>query len=231
MKKFLIIIPYRDRQENLATLLPHLHWYLGRHHFEIAVVEQGDRRQFNKGFLCNVGYLLFRSKFDYFVFHDVDLIPLHADYSFPKRPAHVGTELSQYGYRDLYPDHLYGVTAFNPKDFEKVNGFSIQYRGWGVEDRDILLRCQNRGLSVEKRKSRFISLPHLTEKNIIATSFKNWRRLETRRQRDILAKGLDATSYRIKKRERRKTVSLHGSSWRQSLQIPAAHHHIVVVEK
>jgi hypothetical protein len=230
-KKFLIVIPYRDRQENLATLLPHLHWFLRKHHFEIAVIEQGDQRKFNKGFLCNVGYQMFRSKFDYFVFHDVDLIPLQGDYSFPKRPAHIATQLSQYGYRDLYPDHLYGVTAFRGEDFEKINGFSIRYRGWGVEDQDLKLRCRAAGLTAQRRKGRFISLPHPVKNSIFGESLKNWQRLEAHRRRDISAGGLEATSYRLKKRERRKSVPIFSPLWNQALPVPAPHHHIVVVEK
>ena len=53
-----------------------------------------------------------------------------------------------------------GVIAFNCADFERVNGYSNDYWGWGYEDTDLLQRCQHGGLTIERRDGTFVALPH-----------------------------------------------------------------------
>ena len=87
-QKFAVIVPYRDREYNLAHLILHLQWYLDPDSFDIFVVEQADSLPFNRGCTMNIGFQLARAadRYSHYVFHDVDLIPLRADFSFP-RPA------------------------------------------------------------------------------------------------------------------------------------------------
>ena len=61
---------------------------------------------------------------------------------------------------ERYEDFFGGVVAFNRVDFERVNGFSNDYWGWGYEDADLRLRCVRAGLSVDHRDGSFQSLPH-----------------------------------------------------------------------
>src|SRR5437588_473371 len=83
-----IVIPYRDRAEHLRVLLPDLLTYLGNKlAAQILVVEQADDGPFNRGLICNIGFQLLRKEIDYVCFHDVDYVPISADYSYPDQPA------------------------------------------------------------------------------------------------------------------------------------------------
>jgi hypothetical protein len=90
-----IIIPYKNRLENLNYFLNHMHPFLQRQELEyqIFVVEQSNDQLFNKGILMNSGFLEIMSlaenktalsqieiqnvslPFDCVIFHDVDLLP------------------------------------------------------------------------------------------------------------------------------------------------------------
>jgi hypothetical protein len=156
-----IVIPYRNREQNLRTLLAALDTYAGLADipFEIHVVSQADSRFFNRGAMLNIGFRLAGHN-DYFCFHDVDLVPLEADYSFPERPVHLGRHLSQFGDELPYEGYFGGVNLFSKADFERINGFSNGYWGWGGEDDDLRQRCERTGMAPLVRPGRFQSLPH-----------------------------------------------------------------------
>src|SRR5262245_31621222 len=94
---FALIVPYRNREYNLTHLILNLQWYLAPDTFDIIVVEQADERPFNRGYALNVGFDLARRNrpYSHYVFHDVDLIPQQADYSWPRRPTHLSAATSQ----------------------------------------------------------------------------------------------------------------------------------------
>ena len=160
-----IIVPYRDRAANLRELLPAMHAYFLRDGDprllplpQISVVEQCDDSLFNKGALCNVGFLLHRETLDYVCIHDVDCVPLNADYSYTDRPA----RLIEQGTRNKENlEVAFGaVVALSKADFERCNGFSNAYVGWGLEDTDLLLRIVRLGMTLEARPGVFRALPH-----------------------------------------------------------------------
>ena len=159
-----MIIPYRDRAAHLDELLPALEGVLSAsllprgYECAIHVVEQLDARPFNRGKLLNAGVSLVGSAADYFVFHDVDYVPLVADYSRVDAP----TRLIWYGLtmRESYETFFGAVTAMTREQFELVNGYSNDYWGWGCEDVDLRFRCESRGLTLAQRDGRFRSLPH-----------------------------------------------------------------------
>ena len=84
-KKLAIIVPYRDRSTHLNTFISYMKSYLKDYTYEIIVIEQADNQPFNRGKLLNIGakYAI-DNGFDYLCFHDVDMIPINADYSYPK---------------------------------------------------------------------------------------------------------------------------------------------------
>jgi hypothetical protein len=77
-----LIIPYRDREENLNIFLFNIHTFLQRQelNYAIFVVEQTNEAHFNKGILMNAAYNeivvknRFNLKFDCIIYHDVDVI-------------------------------------------------------------------------------------------------------------------------------------------------------------
>lgn len=150
-----IIVPYRDRKSHLDQFIPHMRKYLPD--ARIVVVEQTDDALFNRGLLVNIGAAF---AFDYLnenaiAIHDVDKLPIRADYSYPeKKPRQLVRSLRQ------PVDYLGGVTLFNKQHYEKADGFSNAFWGWGGEDNDLLFRCWEAGLLIEQNHGKFIDLPH-----------------------------------------------------------------------
>lgn len=156
VKKLGVIVPYRNRPEHLDLFKRRITRYLERHEipYELIIVEQDNAKMFNRGMLLNIGFTYAKKmKCDYVVFHDVDMIPLHVDYSYSKTPLHLATGFKQKEWetqRMLFDTYFGGVTMFTIKDFEKINGYSNKYWGWGYEDDDLLLRSVKKGLKLDK---------------------------------------------------------------------------------
>ena len=124
--------------------------YLTDIEYEIIIIEQLDDKSFNRGKLLNVGYKCALKKgCDYFVFHDVDMLPEDVDYSYSDKPLHLATHLQENDYETSFFDYFGGVTLFNKIDFETINGFSNEYWGWGFEDDDLLIRCLESNLELD----------------------------------------------------------------------------------
>jgi predicted glycosyltransferase involved in capsule biosynthesis len=155
-----IIVPYRNREEHLSKFLPHMEKFLKDVDHQIFIIEQADDKPFNRGKLLSVGFSIAKESCDYVCFHDVDMLPLKADYSFPKTPTHLATAVEQFGFEMPYPTYFGGVTLFNIQDFELANGYANEYWGWGAEDDDLQFRCKLVGLEVDSRKGFFTSLSH-----------------------------------------------------------------------
>ena len=124
--------------------------YLKDIEYEIFIVEQSDDKPFNRGKLLNVGFKSACDKgCDYFVFHDVDMLPEDVDYSYTDKPLHLATHLQEHDYETTFFDYFGGVTMFNKEDFKTINGFSNEYWGWGFEDDDLLIRCVESNLELD----------------------------------------------------------------------------------
>jgi GT2 family glycosyltransferase len=178
-KKLGIIIPFRNRQNHLDQLLPPLKEMLNKQNpnHEILVIEQsggilnGDgswndgNSQFNKGKLLNVGVLMAKKRqCHYVVLHDVDLVPECSDYTYPERPTHLSSLVSQFQYQLPYPELFGGVFSITVDDYFKVNGYTNNCSGWGVEDDNFFVRLSNYfGKSISESRilyGRYLSLPH-----------------------------------------------------------------------
>jgi hypothetical protein len=92
-KKLAIVVPYRNRADHLNQFIPHMLTYFSRDKldrqisFSIYIIEQVSPTKVNRGKLKNVGFDLVRRQSDYVCFHDVDYLPIWADYSWPENPA------------------------------------------------------------------------------------------------------------------------------------------------
>lgn len=171
-----IVIPFRERHQHLNRFLPHIFNYFVRDKidreidYRIVVVEQEDGLPFNKGALINIGFQIGSEWSEYTCFHDVDYLPIWADYS----PPDGLTGLVWYGaeVRPINPgktDHVVtnplerfiGGAYLVPNDqFVAVNGCSIGYWGWGYEDTDLILRFEYRGFPFLRRKGTYQPLDH-----------------------------------------------------------------------
>lgn len=153
MSKLGVIVPYRNREEHLIKFTKTIRKHLPDDS-EIIVVEQYDKLPFNRGKLLNIGFKkAVELGCDYVVFHDVDMLPVSADYSYKDKPTHLITKLNtpeDYN-RTLFSEYFGGVTLFPVRDFKKVNGYSNDYQGWGFEDDDLLLRCRKVGIPLESK--------------------------------------------------------------------------------
>jgi hypothetical protein len=152
-----VIVPYRNRESHLKKFTSETEKYLKskKIDFEIIIVEQTDDKPFNRGKLLNVGYIKAKALgCNYIVFHDVDMIPIEVDYSFSEVPLHLAThfELEYEKSKNLqFDDYFGGVTMMSNSVFERVNGYSNLYWGWGFEDDDLLFRCNQKGILLDNK--------------------------------------------------------------------------------
>lgn len=146
-----IIIPYKDRADNLNSFLFNMHMFLQKQELEyqIFVVEQINDDLFNKGILMNSCFLeIYKAHygsnvtikyfddypFDCVIFHDVDLLPEddRIMYSCPKhKPRHLSVAIDKYNYKMFYFKLVGGVLNLRTSHFVRVNGYSNEYWGWG----------------------------------------------------------------------------------------------------
>ena len=156
--KLCLIVPFRDRTEELLEFVPHISKFLSKKQImhSIFVVNQADSLRFNRASLINVGFLHARSArgdpdCDYVGLHDVDLLPLNDDlsYEFPLTgPLHVAAP-------GLHPKYDYAtfvgaILLMTVTDFELIKGMSNKYWGWGWEDDELYHRLIDAGLRVQR---------------------------------------------------------------------------------
>jgi hypothetical protein len=179
MKRLAIIVPYRNRQQHLDQFVPHMRAYFARDKldraidYRVLIVEQEPGLPFNRGALKNAGFLLTEPQSDYTCFHDIDYLPIWADYSFADAPTPIlwyGAEerpiapgrTNRVARHDL--NHCFGGAVLVPNSmFRRVNGYSNDYWGWGFEDEDFKLRFAAAGIAPGRRKGTFLPLVHDSE--------------------------------------------------------------------
>lgn len=197
-KKLALIVPYRNREAHLAQFIPHMRQFLSPTiPYQLFIIEQTFEKPFNRGKLLNIGFTLAKGHCDYVCFHDVDMLPTLADYSYVDQPTHLATHVEQFDYKMPYAHYFGGVTLFNPHDFELINGYNNDYFGWGLEDDDLRLRCFMHGLTIASREGTFLSLPHEHAKEEDPHTQQNRKRFEKFYRGDaaMLANGLGSLQY------------------------------------
>lgn len=157
IKRLGIIVPFRKREHHLIQFIPHMKARLP--YARIYIIEQFDDKPFNRAALLNIGFYMFHKEFDYFAAHDIDMLPIQANYAYPLKPTHLASKAEQFGYKMPYSEYFGGVTLFNNEDFTTVNGYSNFFWGWGGEDDEMYKRCVET-VGVDRRECTFKSLPH-----------------------------------------------------------------------
>jgi hypothetical protein len=154
MHKLGIIVPYRDRYDQLISFKSAISTYLESKNidFELIIVEQDDAKLFNRGKLLNIGFKQAkRLKCNYVVFHDVDMLPINVDYSYSEIPLLLATQ------RVSFDEFFSSVILFPIEHFEKINGYSNEYWGWGFEDDDLLHRCKINSIPLDIKETEIVS--------------------------------------------------------------------------
>jgi len=158
--KMALIIPYRNRFQQLSIFVRHMHPILKRQNldYRIFVIEQSGDTSFNRGMLLNVGFkeALRFNNYKCFIFHDVDLMPENDrnKYSCPTSPRHLSVAVDTFNYRLPYEQIFGGAGSFSREHFELINGFSNKFWGWGGEDDDLYNRISARGLELTRPSIR-----------------------------------------------------------------------------
>jgi hypothetical protein len=142
-----VLVPYRDRRDQLDVFASHLRTHLHAQGvpFRIYAAEQIDPGAFNRGWTLNAAFSFAEPDVDYVVFHDVDMLPLPgADYRFESLGAHgvkhLSTEISQFDFGIPYDEYCSGVFLASKSFVREVNGFATQFWGWGGEDDEFCAR-------------------------------------------------------------------------------------------
>ena len=152
-----VIVPYRGRYDHLIQFKNHIQKYLKfkKIDSELIVIEQDGEKTFNRGKLLNIGFKYAQVlECDYVVFHDVDMLPIDADYSYSDIPLHLATNFTTK--RIVFDDYFGGVTIFPTEIFEQINGYSNEYWGWGYEDNDLLYRCKINGIPLDIKEIKMM---------------------------------------------------------------------------
>ena len=139
------IIPYRNRKEHVDEFIRRFTEYNIDAHFYI--IHQITPGEFNRGALCNIGFLEVSKISDgLFIFHDVDIYPTYWG-SIP-----YDTKQGEIRHSFTNNQNIGGICCFWKKEFEQVNGFP-NYWGWGIEDCTILHRVKNKNIHINRTNS------------------------------------------------------------------------------
>lgn len=152
-KSLAVLVPFRDRFEELLEFVPHMYNFLGKQNipFNIFIIQQSDSNRFNRASLINVGFKHTKDQYDYIAMHDVDLLPLNDNlkYEYPStNPIHISSPKTHPKYH--YETFIGGILLIKREHYELVNGMSNNYWGWGLEDDEFHVRLKDAGLTVKR---------------------------------------------------------------------------------
>ncbi|XP_049539549.1 beta-1,4-N-acetylgalactosaminyltransferase bre-4-like, partial [Anopheles darlingi] len=168
-----IIVPYRNREQQLPIFLKNLHQFLMKQQLDygIYIVEQTPGLSFNRAALMNIGFTeaMKQRNWGCLIFHDIDLLPMDDRnlYTCTDQPRHMSVGMSTFDFKLPYETFFGGVSAMTVKQFRKVNGFSNVYWGWGAEDDDMSMRIKHFGFHILRYPvniARYKMLNHEKEK-------------------------------------------------------------------
>lgn len=164
VKNVAIIFPYRDQviQNRSEHLRKTLEYYknLNLPNIDFYIIEQGNDKKFNRGVLLNAGHDLIKKSgknYSNEIHHDIDVQP--------------DSTLIKYFYSDnviackrAFYQNFFGTLSVMPINImDKVNGYSNNFWGWGVEDDNLSSRLKHHGVPVYNADpyiTRLVELPH-----------------------------------------------------------------------
>jgi hypothetical protein len=150
--KYVFIVPYRDREQQLVFFKKHMSFVLedtNPNDYKIFYIHQQDNRSFNRGAMKNIGFLYVKSIYpnDYqnitLVFNDIDTMPYSKN--FFNYSTNQGTIKHFYGFKYA----LGGIFSIIAGDFERLNGFP-NFWAWGYEDNLMQKRALINGIFIDR---------------------------------------------------------------------------------
>jgi hypothetical protein len=225
----IFIIPYRDRELELIEWCNNMSIYLdnqlGLDNYEVYIIHQNDKKLFNKGALCNIGFIETKKEYSsyykniQYIIHDVDIYPIKIkdqkdiiEYNTLKGEA-------RHPYGVLRPQLggiLGGIYIIYGEDYERVNGMP-NYYGWGGEDITIARRCIAIGIRINednfinRRSTPYIidAESHLTnaKRKVIAATDKINLRKTLRENAKNPINGLSNINYQVINKEKIKNLN------------------------
>ncbi len=216
-KKLTVLIPFKNREDNLKVFIPYFHNFMKNNspdiNFEIVVIEQGNDKLFNKGILFNAGYILTKNNSDYYALHDVDQLPVSANYSYNDKTYHLcvnAIEQSNSGdFLNPYKEDNYqqkgGAIIIKNKLYNMANGHSNNYWGWGLIDDDFSFRLYDTGhqmsrWGVNNEIGYYITLPAKTNRFFDDENYKRNHKYATKvvdKTIDWRKEGLNTTEFTV----------------------------------
>lgn len=207
-----IILPLRDREDDLKMYLEKMIPILDYQNinYKILIIEQKQGKKFNKGKINNVGFLegRKRNQNNKYLFNDVDNFPLD------KNIFNYKEKIS--GFKHLFGLNfcLGGFFLVNKKSFEKVNGYSNEYWGWGGEDDDLQYRCSILGVPiirnnfVSRRDNKNRVFDDSKKSNHVKNDYeftklkKKKKEMYKKDSNTIMKDGINNTTYKILKEKK-----------------------------
>ena len=148
-KSLVIILPIRNREHNLKEYLENMIPIFNYQNinYRIFIIEQSKNKRFNKGKINNIGFLeaLKENKnYNRILFNDVDNYPLD------KNLINYNTKVDKVNHFFGNKKWLGGFFMINKSIFQKVNGYSNNFWGWGGEDNDLQNRLKFYNVNIDR---------------------------------------------------------------------------------
>lgn len=194
-ERLTIVIPYRGRAAHLRALLPPLTTMLQAQsiRYQILVVEQQPGGLFNRGKLINAGMHFAREDSDYYCIHDVDAVPIVANYACPSQPLRLVNSIrTERGIEQRAGHYLSGAVSVRKEQAFAAGGFPNEYWGWGKEDDDFFFRLLLADCTCYyDTLGEFHDLPNPKAQHVVRESPSTPRHVkENRKRRSLLLRGL-----------------------------------------
>ena len=144
--KIVFIVPYRDREQQYRFYSKHMKTILedyAESEYKIYYIHQTDTREFNRGAMKNIGFLMVKEKYpnDYknitLIFNDIDIMPFTKNFVDYETAAGVVKHFYGFTYT------LGGIVSIKASDFEAINGFP-NFWAWGYEDNMLQKRVEKK---------------------------------------------------------------------------------------
>jgi hypothetical protein len=165
-----ILTPYRNREHHLKLFLDHYSKLLDMSKIKIIVIEQANKKPFNKGLLLNCGIKELNKIFhftdeDFLILNDIDcLIKPHKLDLYLEPPNNTIHHI--FGFNHIFFKQyncLGGILSMRFSTFVKINGFPNNFWGWGGED--LALGWRSKYSKVPINNSKIISVENKIDIN------------------------------------------------------------------